>query len=274
MISVVNNGIGALPGLGLQSIIEVIGQFIFASLRIGSFLIASPFLGAKFTILPVRILIAMTLTLLIVSLNPEIPAIEVISSFSGVVIAITEISIGLAAGLVLSIVFAAIGLAGEKIAASSGLSMATMVDPSSGGSTPVISQILTLFMLVIFTSYDGHLIVIRTIIESYEFLPIGSTIDPSIFIQAGILAAETMFSSAALIMLPIALILLLINTAIGVITRSAPTLNLFSFGFPITMLGVFFILYLSIRSLGLSISDLADTAIFFMQDMIGAISNG
>ena len=189
-------------------------------------------------------------------------------------IGITEISIGLSAGLVLTIVTSAIGLAGEKIAASSGLSLATMVDPSSGGSTPVISQILTLFMLVIFVSYDGHLVVIRTMIESYEFLPIGSKIDLSIFVQAGILAAETMFSSAALIMLPIALILLLINTAIGVITRSAPTLNLFSFGFPITMLGVFFILYLSVNSIGFAISDLIGVAIFFMQDMIGAISNG
>ena len=65
--------------------------------------------------------------------------------------------------------------------------------------------------------------------------------DGSVLIQAGILATEQMYFSAALIMLPIALILLLINVAIGVITRSAPTLNLFSFGFPITMLGVFFI---------------------------------
>ena len=274
MQSIIDNGVGALPGLNLQYLIELLSQYFFVSLRVGAFLIASPLFGARFVILPVRIMVSMVVTFLIISLTPELPDIRVMSSFDGVSIAITEIALGLSAGLTLTIIFAAIGLAGEKIAASSGLSMATMVDPSSGGSTPVISQILVLFMLVIFMSFDGHLIVLRTIIESYKYLPIGEGVDGSVLIQAGILATEQMYFSGALIMLPIALILLLINVAIGVITRSAPTLNLFSFGFPITMLGVFFILYLAVGSLGLASSELGDKAIFFMQDMIGALSNG
>ena len=58
--------------------------------------------------------------------------------------------IGLSSGLILTILFSAASLAGEKIAASTGLSFAGLVDPESGTQTPVLSQILSLFMIVIF----------------------------------------------------------------------------------------------------------------------------
>ena len=172
MLSLLNEGIGAIPGLSLQNLLELMVQFLFASLRIGSFLLASPLFGAAFISLPVRILVSIGLTVMIVALNPTLPDISVITSFEGVIVGITEIIIGLSAGVVLTIFFASAALAGEKIASSSGLAMATAVDPTSGSSSPVMAQILTLFLLVIFMSVDGHLAVIRTIIESYEFFPI------------------------------------------------------------------------------------------------------
>jgi flagellar biosynthetic protein FliR len=274
MLALVNEGVGALPGLNLQNLLGLVAQFLFASLRIGSFLLSSPLFGAKFVILPVRILITVSLTIMVVSLNPVLPSIELISSFHGLVIAATEIAIGISAGLVLTIFFAAASLAGEKIAASSGLSMATAVDPTSGSSSPVMAQILTLTLLVLFMSFDGHLIVIRTIIDSYEFLPIGDIPNTDIILTAGLEAAGLMWSSAAVIMLPYAVVLLLIQTAIGVITRSAPTLNLFSFAFPITMMASFFIIFLSAGSLGAGLSNLASNAIISMQTMMESMING
>jgi len=274
MLGLVNDGLGALPGLNLQSLLELIGQFLFATLRIGSFLLTSPLFGAKFVLLPVRILISVSLTIMVVTLNPVLPSIELIGSFRGLVIAFTELVIGISAGLILTIFFAAASLAGEKIAASSGLSMATAVDPTSGSSSPVMAQILTLFLLVIFMSLDGHLVVIRTLIESYEFLPIGGIIKTEPIISAGINAAGLMFTSATLIMLPFAVVLLLIQISIGVITRSAPTLNLFSFAFPITMLAVFFIVHLSMTSIGTGLSNLANDAILSMQEMMESLING
>ena len=82
-------------------------------------------------------------------------------------------------------------------------------------------------------------------LESYSYLPIGQMPSFGALIQGGILATGSMFIAASIIMLPIAITMLLVNLAIGVITRSAPQLNLFSFGFPISMLAVFLILYMS-----------------------------
>ena len=61
MIELSNSNVGALPGLDLQFIIEKVGQFFFASLRIGAFLLSSPLFGARFVLLPVRIGIVMTI---------------------------------------------------------------------------------------------------------------------------------------------------------------------------------------------------------------------
>ncbi len=274
MIGLINEGIPSLPGLNLQILIKEVNQFLFASLRVGSFLLASPLFGAQFVILPVRILVAVVLTITVVSLNPYIPEIPVISSINGVVIAATELVIGISAGLVLTIIFAAAMLAGEKIAGSSGLSMATAVDPISGSSSPVMAQILNLFLLVIFVSLDGHLAVIRTIIDSYIFLPIGHLPNGERIITAGISSAGLMFKMATVIMLPTVIVLLLANVAVGVISRSAPTLNMFSFAFPVTMLTVFLLMYLTLSILGSSLSNLAGEAIFFMQNLIESIQYG
>jgi flagellar biosynthetic protein FliR len=62
--------------------------------------------------------------------------------------------------------------------------------------------------------------------------------------------------------------------SIGIITRTAPSLNLFSFGFPITLLGTFVFLYFSASTIGFAMSDLVESSIKSMQDMIWGIENG
>jgi len=200
--------------------------------------------------------------------------VEIITSLPGIMIMATEITIGLAAGLILTIWFAGALLAGEKIASTAGLGFAAQVDPSTGGQTPVVSQILYLFLTVIFLSLDGHLIVIRIMLESYSMLPLGYVPDMGVLVEAGISAAGSMFFVGAIIMLPVAIILLMINVSIGVITRSAPQLNLFSFGFPISMLGVFIVLYFSAGTLSSNMSDLVFNAIGDVQTMMENLANG
>ena len=260
----------ALPGMDMQIIMAYLATFLVFSLRIGAFLLSAPFFGARWVPLQIRIIMAFTLAAS-VALAAEPITAEQLGSPTMLIIIMTEISIGLTAGLILTIFFGAVSLAGEKIASTSGLSYASQVDPNAGGQTPVVSQILYLFMMVIFVSLDGHLIVIRSILETYSIMPVGYQPDTSVMVQSGIEAAGAMFFAAAMIMLPVTMILLLINTSIGIITRSAPQLNLFSFGFPISLIGVFFVLYYSADFLGYAMADLTNDAIQHMLDLIGAM---
>ena len=162
----------------------------------------------------------------------------------------------------------------RKIAASAGLGFAAQIDPDSGGQTPVISKTFSLFLTVIFLSSNGHLLVLRAVADSYVYLPVGAMPAFPVLIQSGIAAAGSMFFAASIIMLPLTAFLVAINLAIGVITRSAPQLNLFSFGFPISMLAIFLLLYLWVDVLGGAMDDLAHAAVDNIQQLLGLISNG
>ena len=146
--------------------------------------------------------------------------------------------------------------------------MANMVDPQSGGQTLIISTVLSLFLISIFLSLDGHLFLIKMIIESYEYLPIGMSLNFYEVSNAGIFAFGKMLYLGSLIMLPVVGGMLLINLAGGIITRSAPTLNLFSFIFPVTLLGVFIFLYLALGTIGNAFSDLVGISINLIDNVL------
>ena len=93
-------------------------------------------------------------------------------------------------------------------------------------------------------------------------------------IEGGIAAAGSMFFAATIIMLPLTAFLLAINLVIGVMARSAPQLNLFSFGFPMTILGTFFALYFSVDALQFVFGELIDEAIGIVKIVLEDLGNG
>jgi flagellar biosynthetic protein FliR len=111
-------------------------------------------------------------------------------------------------------------------------------------------------------------------LNSYALLPIGSILQVEILYSAIFGASNTMFQNAVLIMLPIVGYILLINLVVGVITRSAPQLNLFSFGFPITILSTIVILFFSISPLANMLVDIVADHADVLADLILELSNG
>ena len=273
MMGMATSQLMQMPGVDLQLVMTMLLQYLLSSLRIGAFLLSAPLFGARWLPLQIRIIMAFAMGAAVVGFVPVMD-LNTLTSSTGIMLIFIEIAIGLTAGLTLTIWFAAMLLAGEKIATSSGLGYAAQVDPTTGANTPVVSQILYLFLLVIFISVDGHLIAIATMMESYRILPVGSPVSPNVMIASGIGAAGSMFLSAAIIMVPIAMVLLMVNVTVGIISRSAPTLNLFSFGFPITLISVFILLYVSAGVFGANAQGLIDSGLVYVQTMIGDLANG
>ena len=266
-------GVGPLPGVNLQFVMELLAGLFLASLRIGAFLIASPFFGGSAVPLQVRIIMAVLLGVAVVT-TVEVPDWQAFAGLTGLQVILTELAIGISSGLILTIWFSAALLAGEKIASSAGLGFAAQIDPDSGGQTPVVSKTFSLFLTVIFLSWNGHLLVLRAVADSYTYLPVGAMPAFPVLIQSGIAAAGSMFLAATIIMMPVTAFLMAINLVIGVITRSAPQLNLFSFGFPISMIGIFVLLYLWVDVLGGAMDDLSHAAAKNIQFVLGTMING
>ena len=272
-LDLLTKDVNAFPGLNLNNIVTVLPLFFLATVRVGSFVISSPLFGMRGVPTPIRVVISFILGLAVVSFT-GLPSEELLSSLNFIFIVLVEIAVGLTAGLIVTIWFASVALAGEKMATSAGLGYAAQIDPQAGGQTPVVSVILNLFLIVLFVSLDGHLLMLRVFFESFSILPIGSIPPPMALIGAGIKAAGSMFIAASLIMLPVVGIILMINVSAGIMTRSAPQLNLFSFVFPVTILGAFIILYFSTGTMALAFSDLIFSSIEALEDLMLGINDG
>ena len=272
-LDLLTKDVNAFPGLNLNNIVTILPLFFLATVRVGSFVLSSPLFGMRGVPTPIRVVISFILGLAVVSFT-GLPSEDLLSSLNFIFIVLVEIAVGLTAGLIVTIWFSSVALAGEKMATSAGLGYAAQIDPQAGGQTPVVSVILNLFLIVLFVSLDGHLLMLRVFFESFSILPIGSMPPPMVLIGAGIKAAGSMFVAASLIMLPVVGIILMINVSAGIMTRSAPQLNLFSFVFPVTILGAFIILYFSTGTMALAFSDLIFSSIEALEDLMLGISDG
>lgn len=262
-----------IPAIGLTAVFDILAQYMVAMLRLGAFLIASPVFGGRFIPLPIRVL-ATAVIALPVMMQAPLPAPDTIAQVRFVAVVMSELTIGLSAGLVLSILFGAASVAGDRIASTAGLGFAAQFDPAAGGQTPVVSQIFGLFLLSCFIGTEGHLTAIRLILESYTSLPIGSSLNPAVLVSAGLHAGGAMFIIASTMMLPIVSVLLILNIVIGVLTRAAPQLNVFSFGFPVTMTATMLLIYLFAPGLITSFDDLVATSLTTLAELLEALVDG
>jgi flagellar biosynthetic protein FliR len=117
-----------------------------------------------------------------------------------------------------------------------GLGFASMVDPQNGQQVPVIAQFYVMTSTLIFLSLDGHLLLIQMLLDSFTSLPIGIDGITKANIWTIITWSSRMFAGGLLLTMPILVSLLLINISFGVATRAAPQLNIFSVGFPVTLM--------------------------------------
>lgn len=206
-------------------------RLLFAMTRIGAAMLAAPLFGAGSVPPQVRVIATGAIAVLICSWTPLTPP-EALLSLEGLVIVAGEVLVGLALGFVLQIAFAAPVLAAEVMGGSMGMGMAVAVDPNNGQQSPALGQYFTVVLTLIFLALGAHLQWISLLLESYRTFPPGETwlgAEKSADIAA---FAATMFVTAVTIALPVSLVLLVVQIVTGVLSRSAPALNLFALGLP------------------------------------------
>ena len=208
--------------------------FFYPFVRIAALASSAPLFSHRSIPRPTRIGLAVLVTIVVA---PTLPAVPFVSPFSapGVLLLLQQILIGVAIGFTLQIVFAAVELAGELIGLQMGLSFATFVD-AEADQAPIVGAFLAVAMLLVFLSLNGHLMLIAGLVDSFRSFPIDGVrglvaFDP----HALVLVGRDLFTLGVTLALPVIAAMLLANLALGVLTRTAPQLNLFAVGFPVTL---------------------------------------
>jgi flagellar biosynthesis protein FliR len=237
-----------------------VSRLWWPSLRIGGFMATAPIASEK--TIPGRVKIVVTLALTVL-LAPLAPVPESLSIFSGagILTAVQEILIGGAIGMVMELAFEALTFAGQTISMTMGLGFATLVDPQRGASVPVLGQLFMIMGTLTYLAINGHLVLLGALANSFQTLPIGAANIDQHFLLAVAIWGARIFETGLLVALPAVIALVIVNMALGVVTRAAPQLNLFGIGFTITLLCGFFVLIVGLDGVMVGISGLIDTAL-------------
>ncbi len=217
-------------------------------LRVTGFMLLAPILGAPLVPARIKVILSVFLTLVLAPLAPVTPAIEPLSA-TALLTAAQQLLIGVAIAFVVQVVFDALILAGQIVATTMGLGFATLIDPNRGASTTVVSQFYLILGTLIFLTLDGHIALLGVLADSVRALPPGPGALGNDALLAVVRWGGKVFEAGTLIALPAVVGLVLINLALGVVSRAAPQLNLFAVGFPISMLLGFAMMMLSLPTL-------------------------
>jgi flagellar biosynthetic protein FliR len=234
--------------IGSAQIDAWIVAFVFPLARILGFIATAPLWGTAGIPRRTRLILAISIAVAITPTLPAMPNVQP-GSLSGLWILAQQMLIGIGMGFAAKIVFTAFDVAGEFIGFQMGLGFATFYDPLNSSETPVITEFINLVALLLFLSMNGHLLYLATLAQSFFAIPVSATpLGAASWLNLAELASK-IFSAGLLISLPIIVALMITNVALAVLTRAAPQLNLFALGFPLTLMGGFVALAVSLNYL-------------------------
>jgi len=230
--------------------------FLFPLARIMGLIATAPILSNRAIPARIRMGFGAAMTLALIPALP--PSGLIVGSWPGLLALLQQMLIGIALGFSMRVVFTAIDLAGELIGLQMGLGFAMFYDPDNAAQSPVISEFLGLLAMLIFLSINGHLMLLAVIGNSFEWWPVGADLFPANGWMAIARWGSTIFSAGVMLALPVIAALLVVNIALAILTRAAPTLNLFAIGFPVTLIAGFVMLLLSMPFFAPALQQLFD----------------
>lgn len=237
----------------------MLATVLWHALRIGAAVQVLPVLGGRGIPVRARLMVTLAISAALSTVLPAPPAMGV--DAATVLGVMRELTVGIAIGLMLRFAFEAGQLAGELVSQGMGLSFATMADPLSGASSPVLSQWFYLVFALLFFTLDAHLALVRLLADSYAGLPIGAELPDRMALLA---AVPTFFGTClragVLLALPVMMALLAVNIAFGVLARAASQLNPMAIGLPVSLLVGLALLALLVRELQGPVQQLFDQA--------------
>ncbi|HLQ36746.1 MAG TPA: flagellar biosynthetic protein FliR [Planctomycetota bacterium] len=147
------------------------------------------------------------------------------------VMAVREAVVGVALGFAVLIITTVAVAAGEIVSTEMGFSMARALDPESGSESSVMSQLFQVFAFLLILHFDLHHEVLRILEQTFRSIPVGAPFDlqPIWFGLRGLVAASLLL--ALQYAFPVLGVMLLLTTALVLLGRAVPNINLMEFGY-------------------------------------------
>ena len=210
-------------------------RFLLPFFRISSFIMVVPIFGSNLVNVRARLMVAIVITLSLLGQIKTVPQFDALS-LQAIPIIFNQVVIGIGLGFFVMVFIQIAALAGQIMAMQMGLGFAMMMDPVNGVNTVSIGQLYLMLFTMLYLAVDGHLITMAIMIESFDTLPLNQGAFDVGFFRYVTGISSWMFASALKIALPAIMALYIVNFTFGVMSRAAQQLQIFSIGFPFTII--------------------------------------
>ncbi|NOX25312.1 MAG: flagellar biosynthetic protein FliR [Deltaproteobacteria bacterium] len=210
--------------------------------RVGPLIFLMPIIGSSSVPTQVKVLATLTTSLVLLPVL-HISATQLPRSVVGLVIFVgSEITIGAILALFARMVLAALEIAGQVVSISMGMGMAGALSPQFGTQVSLVGNLWSIVAILVFLAIDGHHIFIRTMVDSFVWLPPGTIHITGATFRGMMRGASHMFVLSIQIMAPAGVALFLANVAMGIIAKTVPQVPIMIVGMPMNIaIGFIFI---------------------------------
>ena len=211
---------------------DQLARFGVLLVRPGLLVAAAPAFGGTYA--PGLLKVGLTVVLALV-VATVVPVPQVLGPVGIGVVVAREAAIGLSLAFAVRLLIGGAELAGYLAGFQIGFTYATVADPQTGAHNNVLSTVYGLLALVVFFAANAHHDFIRALLRSYDALPLGAGgIDASL---GGLVARMlgAVFTIGAQMAAPVVIVLLVVELALGLMSRAAPSLNILAQGFPVRL---------------------------------------
>jgi flagellar biosynthesis protein FliR len=249
--------------------IDLVLGFVLALVRTAAWLTVAPPFNTRMIPAPAKVGLALALA---VPVAPQVarsaPAPEVAPL---VMATLLQIAVGLSLGFIVQIVFAAVQAAGELVDLFAGFTIAATYDPFTNANQAVFGRFYQLLATALLFGTGGHLLLVRGLLDSFSAVPAGV---PDLSETSGELldALGLFFVSALEIAAPLLGALFLTEVALGLLSKAAPQMNVFTLGFPIKILLTLLLAGLALPLLPGAVEGLVAAATSSGSAVVGAFS--
>lgn len=204
--------------------------------RVSGLIVTTPVFSSMTIPTLVKAGMAGVISVLVVLRMGPMPALAELETFEIVLAVAAELVAGAVMGLAVTVLFAAVNFAGQLMGIQMGFAIVNVVDPVNFQQIGVLGQFLNILAMALFLAFDGHLLMLRALFESFETLPPGGlSPDGPLVLAEMVRLGARMFTYGLRIALPVSCVVLLVNVGLATIARSVPQVNVFVVGFIITI---------------------------------------
>jgi flagellar biosynthesis protein FliR len=212
----------------------IVFRIIAIALRVGGLMSFAPFIGDSSIPMRIKAVFTVAITALVYPFCPVPTVALTLTGFTRV--ALSEVVLGIGVGLCLQFIFEGAVMAGQIGGFQFSFSLVNIIDPQTNVDTPVLSVFHQLFALLLFLQFNVHHWILRGIVKSFEYIPVGAVVLGTSAVRELFRDAGGLWLVGVQIATPILLSTILIDVAVGFLSKASPQMPAILLSIPVKSL--------------------------------------